>query len=724
MLKIRQVNEQQINAALNDIDKSISTIRTEAEAVKKNVAEESENTQKVIEGLSEKVDQKLTDLDSAIGDNIEYLNENFVPNTRTINDKPLSDDIVLTASDVGAATVNDITNAINGLDASSVGGDGKYIKTISETNGIISATEETMDTTPTANSTKAVTSGGVKSAIDTAESNAKNLANATGTLPVANGGTGATTAGGACTNLIGALTVADGDVTDATDIITSNNGGYAEQSDKQFYKRKGIKFWNYIKGKIGNVIKAVSANGFWGMADPNGADNVWIRTTTQGIVPYVSGSKGSGHQMLGTSSWYFSHGYIDNLHSVNVEADTVTANGYQLKRYYEIDTRSLSASNFYPVTFNPSDLELDCEIHSPNLGGGDPYNQNHIHFLLTWQGWYDTPKRLTVLSYGVYDVNEITIGCIGTGNQNGANCVWIRGGRIYRFYCNRTPTLRTADWSYGSEKFTVGTSQSGGTNANVTTSFKPSDYTAYGSYFKDMIYGSIYSSQRANYTYGTALCTTAGATAAKTASMIGYAKIPSGSSNKAFLITFTETNTIASALTLNINGQGALPIVINGTESSASNYTINAGTYICTEVKNSIFQYHYYAIEINNSISFARSATSISTYKMRYSASTTDGIPYMSGTNNTSPSASAPHYGYRVFSDGLKICWGRYLTGDTNPVTLPVTFTSATSYSVAVVFMADSSGKPNYEEFLKPYSATQIKHTGGNYEQRWIAIGY
>ena len=318
-----------------------------------------------------------------------------------------------------------------------------------------------------------------------------NLDNTTGVLPIAHGGTGATTGGGACTNLIGALTVATGDVTDNTDVITSNADGYAEQSDKQFYKRKGIKFWNYIKGKIGNVIKAVSANGFWGMADPNGADNVWIRTTNQGIIPYQGGNKGSGHQYIGTSTWYFSHGYFDNLHSVNVETDTVTANGYQLKRYYAIDASGLSASNFYPVTFYPSDLELDCEIHSPNLGGGDPYNQNHIHFLLTWQGWSDTPKRFVILSYGVYDANEITIGCIGTGNQNGANCIWVRGGRLYRFYCNRTPTLHTADWSYGNEKFTVGTSQSGGTNANVTVSFKPSDYTAYGSFFKDAVYAQV-----------------------------------------------------------------------------------------------------------------------------------------------------------------------------------------------------------------------------------------
>ena len=59
-----------------------------------------------------------------------------------------------------------ITNAINNLDVSSVGGDGKYISAISETDGKISATSTTMDTAPTANSVKAVTSGGIKTALD------------------------------------------------------------------------------------------------------------------------------------------------------------------------------------------------------------------------------------------------------------------------------------------------------------------------------------------------------------------------------------------------------------------------------------------------------------------------------------------------------------------------------------------------------------------------------
>lgn len=66
----------------------------------------------------------------------------------------------------GKATPADIASAIQALDVASQGGDGKYIKAISEADGKISATAETMDTTPTANSTKAVTSGGVKTALD------------------------------------------------------------------------------------------------------------------------------------------------------------------------------------------------------------------------------------------------------------------------------------------------------------------------------------------------------------------------------------------------------------------------------------------------------------------------------------------------------------------------------------------------------------------------------
>jgi hypothetical protein len=119
-------------------------------------------------------------------------------------------------------------------------------------------------------------------------------------------------------------------------------------------------------------------------------------------------------------------------------------------------------------------LELDCEIHSPNLGGAASYNQNLIHFLLTVQGWSDTPKRLVILQYGVYTANEITIGSIGAGDRGGTNCIWVRGGMKYRFYCNQPPTLRTSAYTYDNQVFSVGTGYNGsGSNTNVITMWTP-----------------------------------------------------------------------------------------------------------------------------------------------------------------------------------------------------------------------------------------------------------
>lgn len=72
-----------------------------------------------------------------------------------------------------AATANAVkraydhaTDLVNSLDYAEQGADGSYIKKIKQENGLISVTVESMDTVPTTNSTNAVTSGGVKTAID------------------------------------------------------------------------------------------------------------------------------------------------------------------------------------------------------------------------------------------------------------------------------------------------------------------------------------------------------------------------------------------------------------------------------------------------------------------------------------------------------------------------------------------------------------------------------
>lgn len=80
------------------------------------------------------------------------------------------------------------------------------------------------------------------------------------------------------------------------------------------------------QGKTLNEKKmgAVSANGFYGMARPDGNTSDWIRTTNNGIIPTQSGSRGSGHSALGTDSWYFNVSYIDHMYSTDVKiADKV-----------------------------------------------------------------------------------------------------------------------------------------------------------------------------------------------------------------------------------------------------------------------------------------------------------------------------------------------------------------------------------------------------------------
>ena len=66
------------------------------------------------------------------------------------------------------ASINEVKQVINELDVPVAGGAGKYIKAISETNGKISATEQALDTTITSGSTVAPTSDAVYTAIDTA----------------------------------------------------------------------------------------------------------------------------------------------------------------------------------------------------------------------------------------------------------------------------------------------------------------------------------------------------------------------------------------------------------------------------------------------------------------------------------------------------------------------------------------------------------------------------
>lgn len=147
---------------------------------------------------------------------------------------------------------------------------------------------------------------------------------------------------------------------------------------------------------------------------------------------------------------------------------------FSLKKIYTINLSSYANTNFYLVTFNNTRNEIDCEIHSPTQDSAAAYNQNVLHFLLTRQGWNDTPKKLIILNHSVYSASEITIASVVSGNHNGTNGVYLRGGLTYEIYSNTPVALRTSQYTGGDEVFPSGTTtcyKTGFTNVSVLIDF-------------------------------------------------------------------------------------------------------------------------------------------------------------------------------------------------------------------------------------------------------------
>ena len=177
--------------------------------------------------------------------------------------------------------------------------------------------------------------------------------------------------------------------------------------------------------------------------------------------------------------------------SINVSKPYVVG---EIKRY-TVDLSTLDTTKFYPIIFSPDDIILRCEIHSTSLVGESPYNQNTISFRLLGRGWSDAKHSFSIDEYEVYEDNEITIGCIGSGTQAGYDCVWVRGGLQYRIVSNRKPVLYTKDITFtgdGTETYTVGTNYYGGTgNNNVNIIFTPQVTIKKGPWHDGMTYGNF-----------------------------------------------------------------------------------------------------------------------------------------------------------------------------------------------------------------------------------------
>ncbi len=86
----------------------------------------------------------------------------------------------------------------------------------------------------------------------------KDLSNVTGVLPISNGGTGATTQNEINYNLAKSMSLEDTSVQDGSQFVMSIVN--PNSSVPNFYKRTGLKLWEYFKDKISSVLGLTASN--------------------------------------------------------------------------------------------------------------------------------------------------------------------------------------------------------------------------------------------------------------------------------------------------------------------------------------------------------------------------------------------------------------------------------------------------------------------------------
>ena len=148
-----------------------------------------------------------------------------------------------------------------------------------------------------------------------------------------------------------------------------------------------------------------------------------------------------------------------------------------------LDLSALDKTKFYPLVCYTWINFAEVAICSESGLGSMEYNQNRIHFDISTAGWSDLRFTLNIREYTCYENNEITIGCIGRGVNYGAWAIWLRGGIHYNCWSrNCDLTLKTSDFTFHDEIYTVGTNYYGGANVNVSIIFTPQSTITEGAY--------------------------------------------------------------------------------------------------------------------------------------------------------------------------------------------------------------------------------------------------
>ena len=465
------------------------------------------------------------------------------------------------------------------------------------------------------------------------------LGSMTGTLGVDHGGTGQTTAKNAANALIDALDTATANWTDDTLIVTSDASGDTDL----YYKRAAVRAWNYIKGRADSVYAAIGHN----------HDSTYVKKAGDTMTGDLK-MNASGKGYYGVDSSGFAYPYArDNGSNLWIGATQKAAQHHKGSTfisaghngtdgnstiYVSVPNAANNSASNYGV-YHTGNKPTSADVGALPLAGGTLTGRltttKTINQIVTGSGTAASDKGSGVspryfpakwtFNTGLTATNGdiITIKLPVAGHDYGVFMSIDNGshyypvvvgngtGRLTTHYANATPIMLMFD--------------SSGSAASM--------FALNGADARATVTGGVW---RVINFYDTntvpqAYCSTAAATAAKYASMSGYVL----TANRYVMVTITNANTAASAITLSINGTGYKPIYINGSASSASNYTLPAGSYLV--YYNGTNYYFRTDGQLNGPITAGTAGTSSAT------SGNTIAVPYVTYNSAGQVTASGTH---------------------------------------------------------------------------------
>lgn len=165
-----------------------------------------------------------------------------------------------------------------------------------------------------------------------------------------------------------------GTVNAYTSLQTANSGTVVVSASGASTITESYASYAYDAGTLDSLdstafMRAQNANGYYGLVAPGGANNVWIRTTINGIIPYQSGGSGS----LGTSSWPFNAAYATTFYgSLSGNASTASkAAQLTTARTLTIGSTGKSFNGTANVSWTLAEIGAAASSHTHNYAGSN-----------------------------------------------------------------------------------------------------------------------------------------------------------------------------------------------------------------------------------------------------------------------------------------------------------------------------------------------------------------